>query len=677
MSNDIIKTKDGQIKIKSANDLHKKGFMEPKDNKYRIKKLISQNEYLNKPDYDIFLDELRFTKLKKYKDYQLVKATEEELKKILPNYDIKEETYLNFLGITKIEPGFYQIDLENYTDKFIRINLNEITFEENFVIIFNIFDKDKDGSISSNEFDEMISYFNQINSLKFDDSQKSNISQSIFKEINRSAGGKISKENFKLFLQKFKDEEITMNPFTRIKSNDAITKIRKGTTLKLDQHSNEMKRVNRSKSRNIFKKFWVLNKKAIILSLVYFILLFITGMGHRAFEGLNTNRVWASTLASRYFAGTIYFNMALLVLFMCNNLVTYLSTTRLKWFLPVEDTKKYHAVCATLLAIAVVPHVILHVGVEFPEIARICARNKEKAYVTTAWLTFWNLTGLSGCITLLIFMAIIIPAAIPYIRNKKYEIFLHTHKLFYLAIISLFIHGRTPDTKRWPFLFFMGLPLLLFSIELIIRLYRFFTNKSKILNVKYLNSGVCLLTIEKPKNFTFRGGQYAQLRIPDISKWEWHPFTIASSPIDDELYFYINPCGDWTNQIKDMGSKSANPDKGVDKNKLLSEEIGSLCNIDGPYGAPAEHFKSFENLVFVAQGVGVTPFSSILLSLLYEMKRGNKIQHKSISFYWIQRDYAKADYLNNILEEISKEDKNKIFDINIFVTCAQQKYDMR
>jgi len=99
--------------------------------------------------------------------------------------------------------------------------------------------------------------------------------------------------------------------------------------------------------------------------------------------------------------------------------------------------------------------------------------------------------------------------------------------------------------------------------------------------------------------------------------------------------------------------------------------------IDGPFGAPAEHFKNYDNLIFIAAGVGVTPFSSILISLLYKLKKKEKLEHFSISFYWVQREYSKADYLNNILEEIAKEDKEKIFDINIFITCAQQKFDMR
>ncbi len=121
------------------------------------------------------------------------------------------------------------------------------------------------------------------------------------------------------------------------------------------------------------------------------------------------------------------------------------------------------------------------------------------------------------------------------------------------------------------------------------------------------------------------------------------------------------------------------PELTSNKKELLLTDISDqiITYIDGPFGAPAEHYKNYENLIFVAAGVGVTPFSSILISLLYQLKKGENLKHKTISFYWIQRDYAKADYLNNILEEIAEEDKEKLFEINIFITCAQQKYDMR
>lgn len=112
------------------------------------------------------------------------------------------------------------------------------------------------------------------------------------------------------------------------------------------------------------------------------------------------------------------------------------------------------------------------------------------------------------------------------------------------------------------------------------------------------------------------------------------------------------------------------------KQPLLLDEHREV-RIEGPLGAPAEHYNNYEHVIFVAGGVGATPFSSILIGLLYQLKRGENLKHKSVTFYWIQREYEKTDFLSNILEQLAVENKNGIFEINIFITCGQQRFDFR
>lgn len=551
---DVIKSDDsGEIKLKSRSDLNKKDFFETKPNKYRVNKLIKLNELLNKPDFDIELDEMKFTKLKKYKEYSLVKLTQPDLKKVLPNYDIKEESYLSFLGINKIDNENYSLQLDIYLDKFIRINLKEITFEENLDVIFKMFDKDKNGSISKIEASDLLNYFNEFNNLHFEKETISVISNNIFKEIDKSNRGSISKDALGKYLEKFKDEDITINPFIKVKTSDAITKLRKTNTKQATaEQEKELERITRKKDRSKLKKFWVLNKKMIIWTIIYFFLCLTAGLVNRSLEG---GRQYATTKAARFFAGIIFFNISLLIIFMCITTLSFISTTKLKFYLPLNDTRLYHIVCAAVLGVAAIPHVLLHICGDFVEIQKLTSKKPNDAYVTVAWLTFATETGLSGVFCLIFFSIIIILPSIPSIRNKKYELFLNTHRLFYLALAALLIHAKTPDTKRKPYFVFLTLPLVLFLIELIFRLVRYLINKTKIMKIKYLQSGVILLEIQKPKKFNFRCGQYAQINIPSISKWQWHPFTIASSPYDDNLYFYVNPAGDWTKALKELGLK--------------------------------------------------------------------------------------------------------------------------
>ncbi|KAF9922652.1 hypothetical protein FBU30_007239 [Linnemannia zychae] len=46
--------------------------------------------------------------------------------------------------------------------------------------------------------------------------------------------------------------------------------------------------------------------------------------------------------------------------------------------------------------------------------------------------------------------------------------------------------------------------------------------------------------------FRAKAGQYVFLNCPDISAWEWHPFTITSAPEEDYVSVHIRVVGDWT-----------------------------------------------------------------------------------------------------------------------------------
>ena len=175
--------------------------MDDEENKFRIGKLIKLTERLSEEDFDLVIDEMKFTKLKKYMDYLLVKVTRAELKKMLSNYDLKEEKYINFLGITKIDKDSYSLDLYEYMDKFIRINLKEVSLEENLDIIFAMYDKDNDGVISKKEALELLTYFSETSLLGFDKETMDVLVTALFNKIDLSKNGTINKDDLRKFLQ--------------------------------------------------------------------------------------------------------------------------------------------------------------------------------------------------------------------------------------------------------------------------------------------------------------------------------------------------------------------------------------------------------------------------------------------------------------------------------------------
>lgn len=104
---------------------------------------------------------------------------------------------------------------------------------------------------------------------------------------------------------------------------------------------------------------------------------------------------------------------------------------------------------------------------------------------------------------------------------------------------------------------------------------------------------------EKPSGFEFKPGQAidvvlsGQMAGPDDQSAH-HAFSIVSAPFQDELII--------ATRMRDS----------VFKHALKSLPIGSPVTIDGPFGSLGLHNDLTRAGVFIAGGIGITPFMSIL-----------------------------------------------------------------
>lgn len=154
------------------------------------------------------------------------------------------------------------------------------------------------------------------------------------------------------------------------------------------------------------------------------------------------------------------------------------------------------------------------------------------------------------------------------------------------------------------------IPLFIYLTE---RLTRFIRSLHKYTIVKHKvhPNSVLELFIDKSNNrFTFRAGQYIYLNVPTVAYFEWHPFTITSSPEDTYLTVHIRCVGDWTNALLER----------------VTNKDETLClktlNIDGPYGTCAEDVHKYSTVVLIGAGIGVTPYASILSHIWFMSKAG-------------------------------------------------------
>jgi predicted ferric reductase len=124
----------------------------------------------------------------------------------------------------------------------------------------------------------------------------------------------------------------------------------------------------------------------------------------------------------------------------------------------------------------------------------------------------------------------------------------------------------------------------------------------------------------KGPSLDYKPGQFAILSLHrEGQKPEPHPFTVASSPTGKDLSVSVKAVGDFTSTIKE----TTTADRAV-----ISAPFGTFSFLN--YDAP--------NLVFIAGGIGITPFMSMLRYIVdQKIKRnvlllwGNKTE-KDIAF---------------------------------------------
>ncbi|KAF9626661.1 hypothetical protein IFM89_038495 [Coptis chinensis] len=383
-------------------------------------------------------------------------------------------------------------------------------------------------------------------------------------------------------------------------------------------------------------------------------------------------------------AETLKFNMALILLPVCRNTITWLRKNRsLNSIIPFNDNINFHKLIAAVIVIGVILHGGTHLACDFPRIAG-CShsifrttigadfQNHQPSYIEIL-ATIEAATG----ITMVLLMAIAFclatrlprrsPSSLPWPplqRLTGFNTFWYSHHLFIFVYALLIVHSMflflTKDVTEKTTWMYIAIPVLLYASERVVRVLRSGLYNVNIIKATTFPGKVLSLKLSKPAGFR-------------------HPFSLTSAPEDDHLGVHIRTLGDWSYRIYSLFQEA-----------LLSGSTKlPKISIDGPYGAASQDHVKYDIVMLIGLGIGATPFISILRDIVHGLHKtlidhindeeSNITKGPSKAYlYWVTREQSSFEWFQDVMKELSDTNRRQtVIEMHNFLTSVYQDGDTR
>ncbi|KAL6174937.1 hypothetical protein ACLB2K_051582 [Fragaria x ananassa] len=274
----------------------------------------------------------------------------------------------------------------------------------------------------------------------------------------------------------------------------------------------------------------------------------------------------------------------------------------------------------------------------------------------------WQNTGriyLAGEICLLTGLVIWI-TALPQIRRRQFEIFYYTHHLYMVFLLFFLFHaGDRHFYTVFPGIFLFGLDKLLRIIQS--------RPETCILSARVFPSKAIELILPKDPGLKYTPTSVLFLKVPSISKYQWHSFSIISSSSVDanSMSILIKSEGSWTSSLLNLIQTEQKSD--ADHMKCIPVAA------EGPYGPASMDFLRYDSLLLVAGGIGITPFLSILQELVAAQNSGRYKFLPKIQLIFAVKKVQDICLLNSISPLIFNQPVEKChLKVKVYVTQEEQ-----
>lgn len=608
--------------------------------------------------------------------------------------------------------------------------ITDQSFDSRLQIFFDMVDKNDDGRITEEEVKEIIMLSASANKLSRLKEQAEEYAALIMEELDPERFG---------YIELWQLETLLLQKDTYFNYSQALSY----TSQALSQNLQGLRKKSsiRRWSTNLlyylqenWRRLWILTLWIMIM-IGLFAWKFYQYTNKDAFEAMGYCLPTAKGAAE-----TLKFNMALILLPVCRNTITWLRSTKLAYFIPFDDNINFHKTIAAAIVIGIILHAGDHLACDFPRLVHLSEEKYETIFLDRdfgeykpSYMDLVNGKGKEGVtgILMVILMAVafilatrwfrrsLIKLPKPFDRLTGFNAFWYSHHLFVIVYVLLIIHGtflylvhEWYEKTTW---MYVAVPVLLYAGERTLRFFRSGSHAVRLLKVAIYPGNVLTLQMSKPPQFKYKSGQYMFVQCPAISPFEWHPFSITSAPGDDYLSVHIRQLGDWTQELKRVFSEACETPVAGKSGLLRADETTkkSLPKllIDGPYGAPAQDYRKYDVLLLVGLGIGATPFISILKDLLNNIikmeeeadsildvsgisdlstrstdslsanrispRRKKILKTTNAYFYWVTREQGSFDWFKGVMNEVADLDQRGVIEMHNYLTSVYEEGDAR
>uniref|UniRef100_A0A3P8QTX9 NADPH oxidase, EF-hand calcium binding domain 5 n=1 Tax=Astatotilapia calliptera TaxID=8154 RepID=A0A3P8QTX9_ASTCA len=548
----------------------------------------------------------------------------------------------------------------------------------------------QDGSIDPDELKTVLKSCLRESAISLPEEKLDDLTLALFESADKDNSGSITFEELKAELETFPEvmENLTISAANWLKPPD------------LDQKK-------RHTPRYLTRAYWQNNSRKLLFLAVYSLLnllLFIVAMLRHSYGG-----PWF--MVAKGCGQCLNFNCTFVMVLMLRRCLTWLRATWVVRVFPLDQNILLHQIVGCAILGFTLVHTAAHAfnfGIStHPQSGEY---SLWEYLLTTRPGIGWvkGTASLTGVVLQVLICLMVLCSSTFVRRSGHFEVFYWSHLSYVWVWILLIIHCA--NFWKW-----FVVPGLVFVLEKIVGIAVSHMGGLYIVEVNLLPSKVTHLVIKRPQFFQFKPGDYVFINIPVIAKYEWHPFTISSAPEQsDTLWLHIRSLGQWTTRLyeyfRELESEALGPNRlatSLRKRRQLPRVSAKLtenhrfcnikCYVDGPYGTPTRQIFASEHAVLIGAGIGITPFASILQSIMYRMRKQNcpsckyswcenikdsEMKLRKVDFIWINRDQKSFEWFVSLLtklemDQADEEPEGRFLEMHMYMTSALSKNDMK